>query len=162
MGTVEKYDDDPVRRVCIPIVIVLSALVLAACGSEEVSVSTSDADAQEGAQIFAQHCAGCHTLTPAGTQGSGNRALRVQGPNLDQRHVDHVDALFAIHNGGASGAVMPQNIVTGDDAEKVADFIDQYSGTQVVDSPRPSSDSGPSGSSDTSGSSQGDSSGDQS
>ena len=41
---------------------------------------------------------------------------------------------------------MPQNIVTGEDAKKVAEFIDQYSGTQVEDSPRPSADSGSSSS----------------
>ena len=70
--------------------------------------------------LFAEHCAGCHTLAAAGTQGSGNRSLRVQGPNLDQRKKTYDDALFAIHNGGASGAVMPQNIVVGDDAETVA------------------------------------------
>ncbi len=45
---------------------------------------------------------------------------------------------------------MPQNIVVGDDAEKIAEFIDHYSGTQVEDSPRPSasgSDSASGGSS---------------
>jgi mono/diheme cytochrome c family protein len=109
-----------VRRLLVPIAIVSSAVVLAACGTEDVSVTGSDSDSEAGAQIFAAHCAGCHTLTPAGTQGSGNRALRVQGPNLDQRAIDYKDALFAIHNGGASGAVMPQNIVTGADADKVA------------------------------------------
>jgi mono/diheme cytochrome c family protein len=145
-----------VRRLLVPIAILSAAAVLAACGTEDVSVSGADADSEAGAQIFATHCAGCHTLTPAGTQGSGNRALRTQGPNLDQRAISREDALFAIHNGGASGAVMPQNIVTGADAEKVADFIDQYSGTQVEDSPRPSADGGSSsgsGSSDSGGSS---------
>ncbi len=132
------------RRLLVPIAIVSSAIVLAACGTQDVSVTS--ADAEEGAQIFAANCAGCHTLTPAGTQGSGNRALRAQGPNLDQRVVPYEDAIFAIHNGGASGAVMPQNIVSGTDAEKVADFIDQYSGTQVVDTPVPSAPSGSTGS----------------
>ena len=89
----------------------LSVLPLAACGTEDVSVTSSEDEA--GAVLFADHCAGCHTLTPAGTQGSGNRSLRVQGPNLDQRAVPYEDALFAIRNGGASGAVMPQNIVAG-------------------------------------------------
>ena len=131
--------------------IVAAAAVLAACGTESVSVPGPGSDSEEGAQIFAANCAGCHTLTPAGTQGSGNRALRVQGPNLDQRAIDFDDALFAIHNGGASGAVMPQNIVTGEDAKKVAEFIDQYSGTQVEDSPRPSA-AGSSGATGSSGS----------
>ena len=31
--------------------------------------------------------------------------------------------LFAIRNGGFSGGIMPANIVVGDDAEAVADFL---------------------------------------
>ena len=152
------------RRLLVFIPIAAAALVLAACGSEEVSVTSPEDEA--GAVLFADHCAGCHTLAAAGTQGSGNRSLRVQGPNLDQRQVSYDDALYAIHNGGASGAVMPQNIVVGDDAEKVAQFIDHYSGTQVEDSPRPSPASGGgetgSGSGGGSATSGGSGSGDQS
>jgi len=129
-----------VRRLLILIPIAAATLALAACGTEDVSVTS--ADAEQGAQLFAEHCGGCHTLSAAGTEGSGNRSLRVQGPNLDQRHVSSEDALYAMHNGGASGAVMPQNILVGADADAVARFIDQYSGTQVEDSPRPSADSG--------------------
>lgn len=135
------------RRLLAFIPIAAAALALAACGSEEVSVTTPEDEA--GAVLFADHCAGCHTLSAAGSQGSGNRSLRAQGPNLDQREVSYDDALFAIHNGGASGAVMPQNIVVGEDAEKIAEFIDEYSGSQVEDSPRPSAD-GSSGSGDES------------
>jgi len=36
--------------------------------------------------------------------------------------------LFAIRNGGFSGAIMPANIVVGKDAERVADFLAAYSG----------------------------------
>ncbi len=36
--------------------------------------------------------------------------------------------LFAIRNGGFSGAIMPANIVVGEDAEKIADFLSKYSG----------------------------------
>ena len=140
------------RRLLALIPIAAAALALAACGTEDVSVTTPEDEA--GAVLFADHCAGCHTLSAAGTQGSGNRSLRAQGPNLDQRKISYDDALFAIHNGGASGAVMPQNIVVGDDAEKVAEFIDHYSGTQVEDSPRPSpSGGGSSGDSASGGSS---------
>jgi hypothetical protein len=92
---------------------------------------------EAGAVLFAEHCAGCHTLAAAGTQGSANRSLRVQGPNLDQRAISYEDALFAIHNGGASGAVMPQNIVVGDDATNVAEFLSKYAGSDVVEQPRP-------------------------
>ena len=36
--------------------------------------------------------------------------------------------LYAIRNGGFSGAIMPQNIVVGDDAEAVAEFVAEYAG----------------------------------
>ena len=84
----------------------------------------------QGRSSSPQRCSGCHTLTAAGTQGSANRALRNQGPNLDQRAVSYEDALYAIRNGGFSGAIMPQNIVVGDEAEAVADFVAEYAGTR--------------------------------
>ena len=84
----------------------------------------------EGAVLFAERCGGCHTLEAAGTQGTGNRGLRVQGPNLDGRKETYADALFAIRNGGFSGAIMPQNIVVGEEAEAVARFVAKYSGSE--------------------------------
>jgi mono/diheme cytochrome c family protein len=114
----------------------LAALTLAACGSEGVSVP-ADSPEHAGAELFADRCSGCHTLTPAGAQGSQERSLRVQGPNLDQRQVAYEDALFAIRNGGFSGAIMPQNIVVGDEAEQVARFVAEYSGTEVEETPGP-------------------------
>ena len=143
------------RPVSATIAIACSALALAACGSEGVSVSEDADSAQaEGAEIFASHCAGCHTLSAAGTQGSGNRALRAQGPNFDQRLETYDEVLFAIRNGGFSGAIMPQNIVVGDDAEAVARFVEEYAGGDVEESPRPSPSSS-SSSSDSGDSSSG-------
>lgn len=81
--------------------------------------------------IFAESCSGCHTLEAAGAQGSANRELRNQGPNLDERVEAAEDVLFAIRNGGYSGAIMPQNIVVGDEAQAVAEFVAAYSGTEV-------------------------------
>jgi mono/diheme cytochrome c family protein len=120
----------------------LAALSLAACGfgSEGVSVSENDPN-HEGAELFATHCAGCHTLSAAGTQGTGNRGARTQGPNLDQRTETYEDALFAIQNGGFSGAIMPQNIVVGAEAEALARFVAKYAGTEAETSPRPGQES---------------------
>ena len=89
---------------------------------------SQDDPAHRGAVLFSERCSGCHTLKAAGTQGTANRALRVQGPNLDQREESVDDVLFAIRNGGFSGAIMPANIVVGDSADKVAEFLDKYSG----------------------------------
>ena len=108
------------------------------CGTQGIQVPNND-PTHEGAQIFSERCAGCHTLTPAGTEGSANRSERVQGPNLDQRNETVDDVMFAIRNGGFSGAIMPQNIVVGTDAEKVAAFVSKYAGQDVVQSPAPAS-----------------------
>ena len=94
-----------------------------------------------GAVLFATRCSGCHTLAAAGTQGSGNRGARTQGPNLDQRTETYEDALFAIQNGGFSGAIMPQNIVVGKEAEEVARFVAKYAGDEAEESPRPGQES---------------------
>jgi mono/diheme cytochrome c family protein len=119
------------------IALALVALGTAACGSAGISVSDDD-PTYDGAVLFAERCGGCHTLSAAGTQGSGNRTLRQQGPNFDQRVETYEDALFAIQNGGFSGAIMPQNIVVGDEAEAVARFLEEWSGQAVDDPPLPS------------------------
>lgn len=130
------------RTLSVIIPAALAAIALSACGSEGVSVATSETVAHDGAEIFATHCAGCHTLGAAGTQGSGNRSLRVQGPDFNQRTETYDDVLFAIHNGGFSGAIMPQNIVVGDEAEAVARFLSEYAGADVEEQPLPAAGSG--------------------
>ena len=118
--------------------LVLAALGLSACGFGEEGISVSKHErTYNGAVLFATHCSGCHTLSAAGTQGSGNRGQRTQGPNLDQRVESYADALFAIQNGGFSGAIMPQNIVVGEEAEVVAKFVAEYAGQDAESSPRP-------------------------
>ena len=124
--------------------VVAAALGLAACGFGEEKVSVSQDDPNySGAVLFATHCSGCHTLSAAGTQGSGNRGERTQGPNLNQRTETFDDALFAIQNGGFSGAIMPQNIVVGDEADAVAEFVAKYAGSEAEESPRPGETSNP-------------------
>jgi mono/diheme cytochrome c family protein len=118
--------------------VLAAALGLAACGfgSEDIAVKESDPN-YDGAVLFATHCSGCHTLSAAATQGTGNRGQRTQGPNLNERTESYDDALFAIQNGGFSGAIMPQNIVVGDEAKAVAEFVAKYAGEDAESSPRP-------------------------
>jgi mono/diheme cytochrome c family protein len=117
------------------------ALTVAACGSEGIQVSDDD-PTHEGAVLFAERCSGCHTLSAAGTEGSGNNSLRNQGPNFDQRRVSFEDALYAIRNGGFSGAIMPQNIVVGDDAQAVARFLEEWSGREAEPALAPAGEKG--------------------
>ena len=69
---------------------------------------------------------GCHTLSVAGTQGSTTNVRTREykdGPNFDQRHESVACVLYAIRNGGFSSGPMPQNIVTGAEAEALAKFV---------------------------------------
>jgi len=109
---------------------VIAALALGACGTEGIEVAEDDPH-YEGALLFSERCSGCHTLKAAGSDGSANRAMRNQGPNLDERTETVDDVLYAIRNGGFSGAIMPQNIVVGEEAEAVAEFVAEYAGTEV-------------------------------
>ena len=122
------------RAVTRPIAIggLLAAILLAGCGGE-IKVPESDQTAHRGAELFHERCSGCHTFTQANAYGSKPTGQlqggeRTNGPNFDVRHVAREDALFAIRNGGFSGAIMPANVVTGRQAEEVADFLDKYSG----------------------------------
>ncbi len=121
---------------------VSAAVGLSACGFGEEGIALSKNDPNyNGAVLFATHCSGCHTLKTAGAQGTGNRSVRTQGPNLDQRTETYDDALFAIQNGGFSGAIMPQNIVVGSEAEAVASFVAKYAGQEAETTPRPGASS---------------------
>jgi mono/diheme cytochrome c family protein len=133
-----------VRPALVTALAAAAALGLLACGfgKEDITVSKDDPN-YGGAVLFATHCSGCHTLTAAGTQGTGNRGERTQGPNLDERTETYDDALFAIQNGGFSGAIMPQNIVVGKEAEEVARFVAEFAGGEAEESARPGAEEAP-------------------
>ncbi|MGH2839360.1 MAG: c-type cytochrome [Solirubrobacteraceae bacterium] len=124
------------RRASTAACLAAAALLASGCGSAGIEVAKSDPD-YDGAVLFAENCGGCHTLSKAGTHGSAEKVRkreRTDGPNLDKRQEDEQDVLFAIANGGFSGAIMPENIVTGPDADAVARFLAKYSGSQSKDS----------------------------
>jgi mono/diheme cytochrome c family protein len=118
------------RRLKAAAALAVAALALAACGSEGIQLANTDPN-YEGAALFKENCAVCHSLSFAGAKGSasdvGSRE-RKDGPNFNERKEDVEDVLYAIRNGGFSSGPMPQNIVTGDDAQKVAEFVAEYSG----------------------------------
>jgi mono/diheme cytochrome c family protein len=120
---------NPRRLILLPL-LATAAVVLGACGSQGIEVQGS-AGVQHGAELFAQRCAGCHSLESAGTQGSAYKIRdreRVDGPNFNVRAESVENVLYAIRNGGYSGAIMPENIVVGKDAEAVAGYLAKYSG----------------------------------
>jgi mono/diheme cytochrome c family protein len=113
---------------------VAAAFGVGACGEHGVQLAKDNPDYQ-GAEIFDENCAGCHTLNAAGAEGSATKIHsreRKDGPNFNQRKEDKEDVLYAIRNGGFSSSPMPQNLVTGEEAEKVADFVAKYSGSEAA------------------------------
>jgi mono/diheme cytochrome c family protein len=121
------------RRLLLAGPLIAAALALGACGEEGIQLAEDDPNF-EGAEIFNQNCAGCHSLEVAGANGSavdpGSRERR-DGPNFNERQESVDDVLYAIRNGGFSSGPMPQNIVTGEEAQKVAEFVSRYSGAEA-------------------------------
>jgi mono/diheme cytochrome c family protein len=111
----------------------LCAVMLSACGSQGISIAKTSAY-YRGAVLFRDHCSGCHTLAVVGAEGSASQIsnrVRTNGPNFNYRKENVEQVLYAIRNGGFSGAIMPENIVLGDDAKAVASFLAQYSGLKA-------------------------------
>jgi mono/diheme cytochrome c family protein len=118
------------RRLIVAPALAAAALTLGACGEHGIQVSENSPD-HAGAAIFDENCAECHTLDAAGATGSatnvGSRELK-DGPNFNERVESVEDVVFAIENGGFSSGPMPQNIVTGEEKQQLAEFVAKYSG----------------------------------
>jgi mono/diheme cytochrome c family protein len=117
----------PVAFLCL-----VAAAVAIGCGGE-IEVPEDEATARRGAELFYERCSGCHSLDAANAYGSKppgelESGERTNGPNFNERKESRDDVLFAIRNGGFSGAIMPANIVVGEDAQAVAEFLAKYSG----------------------------------
>jgi cbb3-type cytochrome c oxidase subunit III len=111
-----------------------AALLAGGCGTGGISKA---GDTDRGKKLFLDKCGGCHTLSAAGTHGS-------QGPNLD-------DA-FAYARGQGfepvtieqvvrdqielAGPPMPQNLVTGSDADAVAAYVALVAGNPSAAGPK--------------------------
>jgi hypothetical protein len=122
------------------------ALVAAGCGQEQYGiakvVSTSNASYsmyENAANLFHQRCGGCHTLSFAAANGSGNNPrtyLRISGPNFNVRcERPEARVLYAIENGGFGGNYMPQNIVVGQQARELAEFVSEFAGRHAATQP---------------------------
>jgi mono/diheme cytochrome c family protein len=106
---------------------------LGACGTQTISLAKSNPN-YRGAVLFRDHCSGCHTLAVVGAEGSATSIkdrVKTNGPNFNIRKENVQQVLYAIRNGGFSGAIMPENLVVGDDAIDIAKFLAAYSGLQA-------------------------------
>lgn len=137
------------RRVLSLLGLLVAVAALSGCGSQSVETQRQaggllaaerDATVLRGAQLFNERCSGCHTFNVAGTQGGATKIKdreKVDGPAFNDRAETRADVLYALRNGGFSGAVMPANIAVGADAEALADFLCKYSGSEIEQSASP-------------------------
>jgi mono/diheme cytochrome c family protein len=127
-----------VTRACLALA--LAAVVLAAtgCGGDEATTGFDGANRTAGKELFIQgangkaSCGSCHTLADAGTVGT-------VGPNLDQAF-GYVceqgfaeDTVYSVVLGQIDLAQgeMPQDLVTGQDADDVAAYVASVAGKDV-------------------------------
>lgn len=83
------------------------------------TLSTMD---KRGRFLFGNACGSCHTLAAAETVGK-------VGPNLDQLRPPKSLVLDALAKGRQDGnGTMPANLLYGNDAEAVADFVGKVAG----------------------------------
>src|SRR4051812_29732028 len=144
------------RRVQLLVIAAGSAAALAACGTQNPDagadkpppgLASAPQNIQNGARIFSDRCSGCHNLDVVGAEGGALKVKdreRTDGPNFNVRKEDVNSVLYAIRNGGFSGAIMPENIVVGQEARDVATFLSQYAGKGSNQSTAPAqNESGP-------------------
>src|SRR3954471_7961379 len=116
--------------------LVASAALATGCGDHKIEVAKTDpSSVHRGAILFNERCSGCHSLEAADAFGSKPEGKvqggeRTDGPNFNVRKETREDVLYAVRNGGFSGAIMPANIVVGQDARDVALFLERYAGAK--------------------------------
>jgi mono/diheme cytochrome c family protein len=115
--------------------LVVAAFATVGCGSQKIDLDRGESkNVQAGAQLFLDRCSGCHSLDAVGAEGSAVNASdkeHTDGPNFNVRREDVNGILYAIRNGGFSGAIMPENIATGADAQHIAEFLAKYAGREA-------------------------------
>jgi mono/diheme cytochrome c family protein len=120
--------------------------VASGCGNK-IDTAEKSGPVRHGAVLFNDRCAGCHSLDAADAYGSKPAGKvkggeRTDGPNFNVRKETREDVLYAIRNGGFSGAIMPANIVVGKDAEDVALFLERYAGSSSDEGSTPAKNGG--------------------
>ena len=101
----------------VPGIIVTGDQASAGPGGEKLS-----ADLKDGRELFNAKCATCHSL-------ADSNAVGLVGPDLDVLAPTKGLTIDAIKNGRARGTgQMPAQLLEGEDAEHVAEYIEEVSG----------------------------------
>jgi mono/diheme cytochrome c family protein len=125
-----------------PIVFLAAAVVLVATGCGAVAhMTATEGNAPAGQKLFQDKCGSCHIMENAGTTGT-------LGPNLDStfgivraqgfhestiRDVVRGQIAYAETETATGGPGMPANLVEGQDADDVAQYVAQCAGVPDCD-----------------------------
>ncbi|MFN8186245.1 MAG: cytochrome c [Gaiellales bacterium] len=114
--------------------LVLAALVVAfvigthysddgppAAVTQDEAPAPPPAAAGPGKELFVTSCGSCHKLSDAGTSGTA-------GPDLDALAPDQAAVLQAIEAGGTGSGMMPPGLLSGAEAEQVAEYVAAITG----------------------------------
>ena len=117
---------------------VVAALGLAACGFGEEGISVSEDDPNyDGAELFADPLLRLPHAERRRHPGHRQPRRADPGPEPRPAHRDATTTLSSRSRTAASpGAIMPQNIVVGEEAEAVARFVAKYAGQDVEEARR--------------------------
>ena len=110
--------------------VLIPAWAISREGGGDASPQSVPADLQDGKDLFVTNCGGCHTLYKAGTDGivgpDLDDLLAPPGPTPADPATIKPRVLAAVQNG--VGGRMPKGILTGQQAEEVANFVAQVAG----------------------------------
>ena len=107
----------------------IAALVLAGCGTGGKAVSPSHADQGNGQKLFQSTCGGCHVLAAAGSSGtSGPNLDAAFGPSRKQGFKQNTIQNVVLDQIRIASPPMPENLVTGQDAQDVAAYVAAVAG----------------------------------
>jgi mono/diheme cytochrome c family protein len=124
-------------RLRAPVVLLAVAVALVSSGCGAVAHMTDgEGQAPSGKKLFQTHCGSCHTMKDAGTKGT-------LGPNLDDvfgivkaqefdestiRDLVRGQIAYPETETATGGPGMPANLVEGQDADDVAQYVAQCAG----------------------------------
>ena len=108
------------------LLVLATALLAAGCGTGGIS---KGGDADQGKKLFLDKCGGCHALADAGTHGTSGPDLDdAFGPSRKQGFKDETIQQVVKQQIDLAVPPMPQDLVTGSDADAVAAYVAAVAG----------------------------------
>ena len=114
------------RRLAAAALAAVTVLVASGCGTGGIS---KGGDVSAGKRLYVENCASCHVMADAGPGGKiGPNLDQAFGPARTQGFEESTIQQVVRDQIALANPPMPQNLVTGDDAEAVAAYVTMCAG----------------------------------